>query len=216
MRNLREPVAGLTHLAGAMLGVPLLGVLFTHSPNVGSVRHVVGLGIFGMSLIALYLVSALYHLLPLSPRGIARLRRLDHAMIYVLIAGTYTPICLIALHGGWRWGLLGTVWGLALGGIALKVRWMHAPVWLSTALYVALGWLAIPAFSTLARALPSGAMAWLVLGGIIYTLGALVYGLKRPALRPGTFGAHELWHLFVLAGSACHVWVVARYLTPLP
>ena len=216
MRRMREPVSGLTHLAGAGLGAAALVVLVRQAAGAGSPLRLLAVAVFGCRLVALYASSALYHLLPLAPRGVARLRRLDHAMIYILIAGTYTPFCLVALGGGWRWGLLGAVWGLALGGIGMKLRWMHAPAWLSTALYVALGWAAIPAAAALARALPPGGMTWLVAGGVVYTLGALVYARRRPALWPGVFGAHELWHLFVLAGTGCHAWAVARYLAVLP
>ena len=116
MQRLREPVNGLTHLAGALLALVALGVLIGMAVAMGKVRHLVAFLIFGMSLVGLYTSSALYHLLPLSARGIARLRRLDHIMIFFLIAGTYTPFGLIALHGGWRWGILGTVWGLAIAG----------------------------------------------------------------------------------------------------
>ena len=215
MRRLREPVNGLTHLAGAVLAVAVLVVLVGMAAGLGKPRHLVAFAVFGLSLVALYTASALYHLLPLSPRGVARLRRLDHMMIYVLIAGTYTPFCLVALAGARRWGLLAAVWGLALGGIGLKLRWMHAPVWLSTALYVVLGWIALLALPALLRALPAGALAWAAAGGLVYTAGAVVYALGRPAWRCGPVGAHELWHLFVLGGSACHVWAIARYLPAL-
>lgn len=215
LRRLREPVNGLTHLAGAAAAVVVLAVLVWLALSHGKVRHLIAFSVFGLSLIALYTSSALYHLLPLSRRWIARLRRIDHMMIFVLIAGTYTPFCLIALTGGWRWGLLGTVWGLALGGMALKIRWMHAPGWLSTIFYVALGWIALIAAPTIVRALPPGALAWLIAGGVVYSLGALVYAFDWPTIRRGVFEAHELWHLFVIAGSGCHVWAIARYLTPL-
>ena len=215
MRHLREPANGLTHLAGALLAVAALATLLRLAADAGTARHVVAYAVFGVSLVALYTASALYHCLPLSARGVARLRRLDHMMIYVLIAGTYTPVCLLALDGGWRWGLLGLSWGLACGGILLKLRWMHSPIWLSTALYVLPAWAALAAAPTVLRALPGGGLAWLVGGGLVYTLGALVYALGRPTPRPGVFEAHALWHLCVLAGSACHVWAVARYLTPL-
>ncbi len=215
LRRLREPVSGLTHLAGALLAVVVLGLLLALAVSAGKLRHLVGFAVFGLSLVALYTASALYHLLPLSPRGVDRLRRLDHMMIFVLIAGTYTPFCLVVLEGGWRWGLLGAVWGLTLGGIALKLCWMHAPLWLSTALYVLMGWLGLLALPVLTQAVPGGGLAWMVAGGLVYTTGAIVFAIERPNLRRGVFEAHELWHLFVLAGSACHVWAIARYLPSL-
>jgi hemolysin III len=200
-KRLREPVNGLTHLAGALLASVGLIVLLATAVRAGRVDQIVAFGIFGFSLIALYTASTLYHLLPLSPRGIARLRRLDHMMIFVLIAGTYTPFCLLALDGAWQAGLLGLIWSLALCGILLKLLWMDAPRWLS-----------VPA---LFRAVPIGGMAWVLAGALVYSAGALIYWLKRPNPLPGVFGFHELWHLFVMAGSACHFWAVLGYIAPL-
>jgi hemolysin III len=211
-KRLREPVNGLTHLVGALLAFVGLIVLLA---SAGRVNQIVAFGIFGLSLIALYAASALYHLLPLSPRGTARLRRLDHMMIFVLIAGTYTPFCLLALEGGWRVGLLGLIWGLALCGVLLKLFWMGAPRWLSVALYLGMGWIALVAAPALVRVMPAGGMAWVLAGALVYSAGALIYGLKRPNPVPGVFGFHELWHLFVMAGSACHFWAVLGYIAPL-
>jgi hemolysin III len=211
-KRLREPVNGLTHLVGALLAFVGLIVLLA---SAGRVNQIVAFGIFGLSLIALYAASALYHLLPLSPRGTARLRRLDHMMIFVLIAGTYTPFCLLALEGGWRVGLLGLIWGLALCGVLLKLFWMGAPRWLSVALYLGMGWIALVAAPALFRVMPAGGMAWVLAGALVYSAGALIYGLKRPNPVPGVFGFHELWHLFVMAGSACHFWAVLGYIAPL-
>jgi hemolysin III len=214
-RRLREPVNGLTHLAAGLLAFVGLVVLLATAASAGRIDQLVAFGIFGVSLISLYAASALYHLLPLSPAGVARLRRLDHMTIFVLIAGTYTPFCLLALEGGWRWGLLGLIWGLALGGVLLKLLWMEAPRWLSVVLYLGMGWVAVIAAPALFRAVPAEGMAWVLAGGLTYSAGALVYGLKRPNPLPGVFGFHEVWHLFVVAGSACHFWAVLRYIAPL-
>jgi hemolysin III len=211
----REPVNGLTHLVGGLLASVGLGVLLATATRAGRVDQLVAFGIFGFSLIALYTASALYHLLPLSPAGVARLRRVDHMSIFVLIAGTYTPFCLLALDGGWRVGLLGLVWGLALCGILLKLFWMDAPRWLSVALYLGIGWVAVIAAPALFRAVPAGGMAWVLAGALVYSAGALIYGLRRPNPMPGVFGFHELWHLFVVAGSVCHFWAVLGYIAPL-
>ena len=213
-KYLREPVNGLTHLAGGLLASVGLIVLLAAAGE-GRVDQVVAFGIFGFSLIALYTASALYHLLPLSPAGVARLRRVDHMSIFVLIAGTYTPFCLLALEGAWRVGLLGLIWGLALGGIVLKLFWMDAPRWLSVALYLGMGWVALVAAPALFRAVPTGGMAWVLVGALVYSAGALVYWLQRPNPMPGVFGFHELWHLFVLVGSACHFWAVLGFIAPL-
>jgi hemolysin III len=214
-KGLREPVNGLTHLAGALLASIGLIVLLASATKAGRMDQLVAFGIFGFSLITLYTASALYHLLPLSQAGVARLRRVDHISIFVLIAGTYTPFCLLALDGGWRVGLLGLIWGLALCGILLKFLWMDAPRWLSVALYLGMGWVAVFAAPSLFRAVPTGGMAWVLAGALVYSAGALIYGLRRPNPVPGVFGFHELWHLFVVAGSACHFWAVLGYIAPL-
>ena len=214
-KRLREPVNGLTHAAGGVLALVGLFVLVASAASAGRMDQIVAFGIFGISLVALYIASSLYHLLPLSPAGVARLRKLDHVAIFVLIAGTYTPFCLLALDGGWRWGVLAVAWGLALCGASLKLLWMEAPRWLSVLLYLGMGWVAVAAVPALLRTLPAGGMAWVLAGGLTYSAGALVYGLKRPNPIPGAFGFHELWHLFVVAGSACHFWAVLRYLVPL-
>jgi hemolysin III len=215
IRRIREPDNGLTHLAGALLSALALVVLVALAVRVGSLRHVVAFAIFGLSLVGLYTASGLYHSLSLGPVGLDRLLRLDCVMVYVLIAGTYTPFCLVAFQGVWRWGLLALIWVLAVGGSVLKLRMMDAPLWISTGLYVAMGWVALLAIPAFIATVPPPGILWVAAGGIIYTVGAVVFALERPRLRPGVFGAHALWHLLVIAGSACHVWAVARYLTPL-
>jgi hemolysin III len=214
-KYLREPVNGLTHLAAGLLASVGLIVLLAKTAREGRIDQLVAFGVFGFSLISLYTASALYHLLPLSPLGVARLRRVDHMAIFVLIAGTYTPFCLLALDGVWKIGLLGLIWSLALCGMLLKVFWMEAPRWLSVAFYLGMGWVAVVAAPALFRAVPAGGMAWVLAGALAYSVGALVYWLKRPNPIPGVFGFHELWHLFVVAGSACHFWAVLRYIAPL-
>jgi hemolysin III len=214
-KRLREPVSGLTHLAGVLLAFVGLIVLLDTAASAGRTDQLVAFGVFGFGLLVLYTASALYHLLPLSPVGVARLRRVDHMAIFVLIAGTYTPFCLLALDGAWRVGLLALIWGLALCGVLLKILWMDAPRWLSVVLYLGMGWVAVIAAPVIFRAMPAGGMEWVLGGGLIYSAGALVYGLKRPNPVPGMFGFHELWHLFVVAGSICHFWAVLWYVAPL-
>ena len=214
-KRLREPVSGLTHLAGVLLALVGLGVLLVRASGAGRVDQLVAFGIFGCSLVALYGASSLYHLLPVSPAVVAKLRRLDHVMIFILIAGTYTPICMLALEGGWGAGLLGLVWTLALCGVVVKVFWMDAPRWLSVGLYLAMGWLAVIAIPAILQAIPPGGIAWIFGGGLVYSAGAIIYGFKWPNLAPGVFGFHELWHLFVLAGSACHFLAMLLYIAPI-
>ena len=214
-KKLREPISGLTHLAGGLLACAGLIVLLDTAASAGRTDQLVAFGIFGLGMITLYTASTLYHLLLLSPAGVARLRRVDHVAIFLLIASTYTPFCLLALDGGWRVGLLTLIWGLALSGILLKVLWMDAPRWLSVMLYLVMGWGAAIAAPIIFRAVAPGGIAWVLGGGLVYSAGALIYWLKRPNPVPGVFGFHEVWHLLVLVGSACHFWAVLRYIVPL-
>ncbi|MDA8097057.1 MAG: hemolysin III family protein [Clostridia bacterium] len=209
--KLKDPVSGLTHLAGALLSVVALVLLVCLAVRIGTAWHVVAFAIFGASLILLYTASSLYHLLPLSERGNRVLRRLDHIMIFLLIAGTYTPVCLIPLRGGWGWSLLVSVWTLALAGVVLKLFWLQAPRWFSTGIYLFMGWLIVVAFWPLIQTVPPGGVIWMAVGGLFYTVGAVIYGLKRPNLIPGVFGFHEIFHLFVIAGSFSHFWMMLRY-----
>ncbi len=192
-----------------------LVVLDSRAIEDGKPTHLVGFTIYGLSAVALYTASALYHTLPLPAVGISRLRRLDHMMIYVLIAGTYTPICLVVLQGALGWIILGLSWILCVVGIAFKARSMHSRTWVSPVLYLGMGWLGVTVAPQAYDSLGAAGMAWIVAGGVVYTVGAIILGLGRPNPWPGRIGAHELWHVFVLAGSACYFWVMARYVAPL-
>jgi hemolysin III len=213
--KLREPANGLTHLVGVALAIAALVILVRVGIASGSVLVLLGLSVFGVSQLALYTASTLHHSLRLSPAGDARLLRFDVAMVFVLIAGTYTPVCLIVLHDVWRWGLLGFVWALVLGGLLFMRRWMRAPRWLSTGYYVVIGWAGLLAAPALFRTLPRGGVLWMLAGGAVYTVGALIFICERPRLVPGVFESHALWHLFVLGGSFCCFWLVVRYVAPL-
>jgi len=213
--RVREPANGLTHLIGVLLSVIAMGVLLAIGIRMDNVLALIGLIIFGLSQIALYTASTLHPSLSLSPRGNARLLRFDCTMVIVLIAGTYTPVCLIALHGVWRWGLLGVIWGLVLAGLIMMTRWMNAPRWASTTFYILLGWVGVLAAPALFRALPPAGVMWMLAGGAVYTVGAFIFIFERPNLIPGTFDAHALWHLFVLGGSACCFWLIVRYVVRL-
>lgn len=211
-RYVREPVNAFTHLSGALLS--LIGTLFilNFSPVATSLDLVatVSVIIFGVSLIALYTASGIYHLVISTDQVILRLKKLDHAMIFVLIAGSYTPFCMLTLDGSLKWGIIGTVWTLALVGIILKIVWIGMPRWLSTAFYIAMGWIVVFAIKPLYIALPSGGFFFLVLGGVMYTIGGIIYGLKKPNLSK-YLGFHEIFHIFVMLGSACHYWAVLNY-----
>ncbi|RPI01349.1 MAG: hemolysin III family protein [Ignavibacteriae bacterium] len=214
-QKLREPVSGLTHLAAVFLSLEALIVLEQYAVTSGTVWHIVSFAIYGASLILLYCASAMYHLLTLSSHSLTILRRIDHAMIFILIAGTYTPVCLLPLRGIWGWSLFGVVWSMALAGIVQALFWIHAPRWLSTTLYLIMGWLVIAAFYPLVLSIPMNGIIWFILGGLCYTGGAIIYALKKPDLFPGVFGFHELWHLLVIAGSFCHFWAIYQYISPI-
>ena len=218
--SLREPVNGLTHLAGAILSVVGLVMLLLVAIQNGSVRQVVAFSIFGASLVAMYCASAFYHSLRLSERGVAHMRRIDHMMIYILIAGTYTPICLILLRGRLGLGLLITVWSLAAAGALQTIAWMHAPQWVSTVVYIAMGWLAIVVIRPILATVPIGFFYWILAGGIIYTVGAVIHAVHWPRVRAGAvprlFGSHEIWHLCVIAGSFAHYWAIFAYASRVP
>ncbi|MFC4453238.1 PAQR family membrane homeostasis protein TrhA [Deinococcus sonorensis] len=201
--QLREPVNSLTHWAGVVLAVPVLAGLLWYAQ-----RH--GLGawpfvVFGLSMAALYASSATYHSLRVGERAMLWLRKLDHSAIFLLIAGSYTPLAWYGLDGLWREVVLWVIWGIALSGIILKLLTMRLPRWISTLLYVGMGWIALAFVPQLARNLPAAALVWLGVGGALYTIGAVVYGTKRWNPRPGVFGFHEIWHLFVLGGTGAHV-----------
>jgi hemolysin III len=199
--RIREPFNGASHLVGLLLAGAGTVLLLRMAQGPGELA---AFGIYGATLILLYGASTLYHTLLLPERPLRALRTLDHISIYFLIAGTYTPVALITLHGRLGWTLLAAVWLLALAGIPFKLFFLDAPVWLSTGTYLAMGYLALVALVPLARAVSSGGLAWLIAGGLAYTIGAVIYARQRPDPFPGRFGHHEIWHLLVLAGSGCH------------
>lgn len=211
----RELVSGYTHFVGVLLSIAGLCVLLDVAITRGTPWHIVSFAIFGASLILLYTASTLYHLLPHVEHGTGIFRKLDHMMIFVLIAGTYTPFCLVPLRGPWGWSLLGSIWGLGIAGVVGKCLWMRMPRWVSTLIYILMGWLILVAVYPLIKTLPLGGLHWLFIGGLCYSGGAVIYGLKWPKLWPGCFGFHEVWHLFVLAGSISHFWAIFHYISPL-
>jgi hemolysin III len=211
--KLRDPVSGLTHLGGALLAVAGLALLLAESSSPAKPWHLVAFSVFGVAAIGLYVASTCYHLIPYGEKRTARLRKWDHIMIFFLIAGTYTPICLIPLRGPWGWSLFGVVWGLAVAGLVLKLFWMQAPRWLSTGTYVLMGWLVLVGVYPLVRAMQPGALAWLLAGGLFYTAGGVIYALKRPDPWPARFGFHEIFHILVMLGTFSHFWVMYRYVT---
>ena len=208
-RCVKEPFPGLSHLAGALLSVAALVTLLLLAD--GRVWHVAGFAIYGTSLILLYAASALTHSVYCSPRVGDCLDRLDYSAIFLLIAGTYTPICLVPLRGPWGWALLIGVWSLAAAGIWNVWVARNCRSWARTLIYVCMGWIGLLAVGEIYRVFPAPALAWLLAGGAAYSVGAVIFYTDRPRLWPGRFVAHDLWHLLVLAGSACHFMVMLEF-----
>lgn len=204
-------MSGLTHCIGALLAIAALIVLLTRSSLSLTVWHYVGFSIFGGSMFLLYLASTLYHWLPLQDRLREILRKIDHIMIFVFIAATYTPICLVTLRGGWGWSLFGVVWGLTIAGIFLKSFKMNAPRFISTLIYLMMGWIIIIGIFPLSHSLRFHGIKWMGIGGLFYTLGAVIYAIKKPNLVPGLFGFHEVFHVMVMAGTFSHFWMIYRF-----
>lgn len=177
---------------------------------------IVSYTIFGVGLVLLYTFSSLYHLLNLGERGTRVFKKFDHIMIYILIAASYTPICLGPLRGPWGWSIFGVVWGLALFGTILTAVWIKAPRWLTTCIYIAMGWLVIimvyPLIKTFNELNALSSLWWLLIGGIFYTIGGIIYGTKKFPFTTKYFGFHEIFHIFVMLGSFCQFWFVFRYL----
>jgi hemolysin III len=198
-KNLREPVNGLTHFFAAIAA--LIGMVILIIVGRGSLDRTIALTIYSVSLVLLFAASAAYHMIKARPKVLEILRKLDHSAIYLLIAGTYTPFCTIMFDGFWKWGMLTVVWSLALIGIVVKI-------------YIVMGWLCIAAIGEMLRVLPPWALTWLVVGGVLYTLGAVVYITKILNFWPGKFGFHEVWHIFVLLGALAHFIAIAFFIAP--
>ena len=209
--QIKEPINAFTHFLGFLMSIPIMITLTMKAYQNASLLSVIAFLIFGISLLLLYGASTIYHTLNISQKGTALLRRIDHMMIFVLIVGTYTPVCLIPLRGKWGWTLFIAVWGFAFAGILLKIFWLNAPRWFSTLLYVVMGWLVLVAFVPLERAIPIGGIVLLASGGIVYTIGAVIYAVKWSKLKLKYFGFHEIFHLFVMGGSALHVLFMFQY-----
>jgi hemolysin III len=208
----RDPVSGLTHLGAAVAA--LIGLVALLLLSWGNPAKGISLVIYGISLVLMFLASATYHLVNTSPRAIFRLRKFDHSAIYLLIAGTYTPICLYFFSGFWKWGLLLIIWAMAVAGVVVKLFVIKAPRWVTAGIYLVMGWLSILAAKDILRLMPATAIAWLALGGVLFTLGAVIYIAKRPNPWPGIFGFHEIWHIFVILGCLAHFILIAAFIAP--
>lgn len=202
LKKFREPVNSLTHWGGALLA--LFGLITLLIVGWSTPAKIISLTIYGLSLIFLFSASATYHMVRVKDKALEIFRKLDHAAIYILIAGTYTPFCINAFEGFWKWGMLSIIWSLAIIGVIVKIFYIRAPRWLNAGIYVIMGWFSVSAAGQMLSALPAWVFVWLLAGGIIYTLGAIVYSTKIFNFKPGIFGFHEVWHIFVLLAAAAH------------
>ena len=204
--KLKDPGSAITHGIAFLLAAVGAAPLLIRSSEWSDHIHIVALGVFILTMMLLYAASTLYHSVDSTETVNRRLRKMDHMMIFVLIAGSYTPICLIALKGHTGRLLCILVWSVALVGIIVKACWITCPKWFSSVIYIGMGWLCVLAFSQIFHALSKPAFGWLLAGGIIYTIGGIIYALKVPIFnaKHKNFGSHEIFHLFVMGGSACH------------
>ncbi|MBO6794107.1 MAG: hemolysin III family protein [Balneolaceae bacterium] len=208
---IREPFNAFTHLFGAL--VALAGtVLLIQNSTIDPVSYKLSFIVYGITVFLMFASSALYHTVQVSERTEEIYRMIDHIMIYLVIAGSYTPICAIALDGKWQLGMLLGIWIFAAIGVLKKVFWLHAPRWFSTGLYLLMGWVAVIIFPQIWGVLPKGFSLWIIIGGLFYTIGAIIYGLKKPDPAPTWFGHHGIWHLFVIGGAFSHFWAIYNYL----
>ena len=204
--TIREPGSAITHFIGMMLAVFASTPLLIKAAVSDGFTTFFAMAVFMLSMIALYGASALYHSVTVKDRILRVFRKIDHMMIFVLIAGSYTPVCLIVLSGQLGYTLLSVVWTIAVIGMLVKALWITCPKWFSSAIYIAMGWVCLGVFGQLWNTLPHSAFLWLLAGGIIYTAGGIIYALKLPLFnsKHQNFGSHEIFHLFVMGGSVCH------------
>ena len=205
-KYLKDPGSAITHFIGMLMAIFAGFPLLLKATQQANRIYLISLSVYLVSMILLYAASTIYHSLDISEKVNRRLKKFDHMMIFILIAGTYTPICLIELKGKTGTILLTIVWSIAIIGILIKTFWINCPKWFSSMLYIGMGWTCVLAFTKLLNALSSGAFGWLLAGGIIYTIGGIIYALKLPIFnsKHKNFGSHEIFHLFVMGGSICH------------
>ncbi len=209
---IREPFNALSHLVGALLSFSaLLAMAIKAAYSQAPAAHVTAVVIFGISLILLYTASTVYHSVKARPGVIAFFRKLDHSMIFLLIAGSYAPFCLIALEGMLGWSIFAIVALLGISGILFKMIWFHSPRWLSTAIYILMGWIIVFAAAPLAASMSTAGLWLLIAGGLLYTIGGVIYWLKPDFLSSRYLGFHEIFHIFILLGSTCHFLAVYVY-----
>ena len=204
--HIKDPGSAITHGIALLLAAVGAVPLIIKAARSYDVLHIVALSIFILTMVLLYAASTIYHSVDSTEKVNRRLRKMDHMMIFVMIAGSYTPVCLIVLHGRTGYILCALVWTVAIIGMILKGCWINCPKWLSSVIYIAMGWVCVLVFGPLLKTLSTPAFLWLLAGGIIYTVGGVIYALKLPIFnaKHKFFGSHEVFHLFVMGGSVCH------------
>ena len=214
--HIKEPGSAITHFIGMVMAIFAAVPLLFKAAREPDRIYIISMTIYAASLILLYAASTTYHTFDISEKVNTILKKIDHMMISVLIAGSYTPVCLIVLKGRLGIILLSIVWAIAIAGILIKAFWVYCPKWVSSVLYIGMGWTCVLAFTQLLDNLSPAAFGWLLAGGIIYTVGGVIYALKLPLFnsRHKNFGSHEIFHLLVMAGSACHFVVMYAFLLP--
>ena len=211
--NIKDPGSALTHFIAMILAIVAAIPLIRKVAYASGRFAAIAVAVFIVSMILLYAASTIYHTLDISEHVNKILKKIDHMMIFVLIAGTYTPVCLIVLGNPVGYRLLALVWAIAVAGIVISALWINCPKWFSSMIYIAMGWVCLTAIKTIVASLTPGAFYWLLAGGIIYTIGGIIYALKLPLFndRFKHFGSHEIFHLFVMGGSFCHYIVMFQY-----
>lgn len=214
----RNPGSAITHFIGMIMAIFSATPLLIKAAREPDPVHLASLSIFIASMILLYAASASYHTFGFSEKTNRILKKLDHMMIFVLIAGTYTPVCTIVLKPGTGIPLLGLVWGIAIAGIVIKALWINCSKWFSSLIYIAMGWVCVLAFTQILNTLTTAAFMWLLAGGVIYTIGGIIYALKLPVFdsRHKNFGSHEIFHIFVMGGSFCHFVFMYAFIADMP
>lgn len=206
----RNPVSGLIHFFSALLA--LVGLVLMVVASSGQALKQVSVAIYGLSLVTLFTASATYHLVNPSEAALRRLRKFDHSAIYVLIAGTYTPICINFFTGFLRWGFLSVIWGIAVAGVIVKLFVINAPRWVTAGVYLVMGWMAVFVIKPMLATMPAGALWWMLAGGLVYSVGAVIYITKKMDFFPNVFGFHEVWHIFVSLAALCHFIMIYQYI----
>lgn len=211
--TIREPGSAITHFVGMVLAVLAAAPLLLKAGHTSGMTNLIAMAVFMLSMVLLYGASATYHSVNVTGRPLRIFRKIDHMMIFVLIAGSYTPVCMIILGGKLGYTMLAVVWGIALAGMLIKAFWITCPKWFSSVIYIAMGWVCLAVVKPLGHALTPAALGWLVAGGLIYTIGGVIYALKLPIFnsKHKNFGSHEIFHLFCMAGSLCHFIFMFKY-----